>query len=73
MKLIDDAGTLWHKLWSVRLAIGGSIISAAETASAVYSADRPIWFPALLFAMCAAMGISRVIAQPNATDGNCAE
>lgn len=65
MKLIDTWRQDWKRLWSIRLAIGGAIISAAETASAFYSADRPIWFPALLFGLCAAIGISRVVAQSN--------
>ena len=72
MKLIDDAGVLWHRIWSVRM----SIISAAYSAAAGAWVLLPYaWQPTLSepikwglaaagVALAASPGIARVVAQP---------
>lgn len=33
MRLIDDAGTLWHHFWSLRLALLSALLNAATVAA----------------------------------------
>lgn len=74
MKLIDDARTLWHRLWTVRMAIIGTIYAAAGSAWLLLP---PAWQPTLSepvrwvlavvgVMLAAAPGVARVIAQPKA-------
>lgn len=44
MKLIDDAGVLWHRLWSVRLSLLTTLYTSAAGTWLVLPAD---WKPTL--------------------------
>ena len=72
MKLIEDAGKLWHRLWTVRMSIIGVVYASV---GGVYLAmpeglrpDLPEWGKLLLAGvgvmLAAAPGVARVVAQP---------
>lgn len=52
MRLIHDARRLWHRLWSVRLALLASLCSAIELGMSYYSTGQAPVF------VCAAFSIS---------------
>jgi hypothetical protein len=72
MKLIDDAGKLWHRLSSVWFAIVGVIYASAGgvwlAMPESFRPDLPQWFRICLavigVALAASPGIARVVAQP---------
>lgn len=69
MRLIDNAGQLWHKFWSLRL-------SFAAGASGLYAGweahvhGQPVWACLLTSGLAFLAGFSRIVAQPKA-HGNC--
>lgn len=68
MKLIDDAGRVWHKLWSVRLALLGALFSAAEFAvslapEAVANVVGQGRFAAVAFVVGIGAAIARLVQQ----------
>lgn len=69
MTLIDDAGRVWHKLWSVRLALLSALLSAVEFAlplvpdSWADSVGRGKFAAAALVVSIAA-GVARIVSQP---------
>lgn len=72
MRLIDNAGSLWHRFWSLRLAIlttiFGSITAAYLTLPSDWLPSIPAWlkeavsYGTILTAIFS--GVSRVIKQP---------
>ena len=72
MKLIDDVRSVYHRLWSVRMAIISAIYSAAAGAWVLLpyawqpTLSEPIkWaLAAVGVALAASPGIARVIDQP---------
>ncbi|HEY0955830.1 MAG TPA: hypothetical protein VGE36_13780 [Roseateles sp.] len=73
MKLIDDARHVWHRLWSVRLALLGALFSAAEFAvslapesvAEIVGRGR---FAAVAFVVGIGAAIARVVQQLRLTD-----
>jgi len=72
MKMIDEAGQVWHRLWSMRLMILTTIYTSAAGAWALLPPD---WQPHLSegakailagigVALPAIAAVSRVVAQP---------
>lgn len=72
MKWVDEAGQVWHRLWSMRLMIATTIYTSAAGAWALLPAD---WQPNLSegakailagigVALPAIAAISRLVAQP---------
>lgn len=66
MRLIDDAGTLWHKFWSVRLAALSVIVSAVDAGWQVHMTGQPPYLALATAAISAGAGFSRLVAQPAA-------
>jgi hypothetical protein len=65
MKLIDDAGAVWHRLWSVRLALLAAALDGANVLLGYLVPAHPRQSLAILaggVAMAAA--IARLVAQP---------
>lgn len=70
MKWIDNAGQLWHKLWSLRLSAAAGLSSLyAGWEAHVYG--QPAWACLLTAGLAFAAAFSRVVAQPKATGTAC--
>jgi hypothetical protein len=66
MKLIDDAGKLWHKFWSVRLSAVAVLASAVDAGWQVHMTGQPPYLALASAAISAGAGFSRLVAQPKA-------
>ena len=64
MKLIDDAGSIWHKLWSVRLSAVAVLASAFDAGWQVHVTGQPPDLALATAAISAGAGFSRLVAQP---------
>jgi hypothetical protein len=65
MTLIDDARKVWHRLWSVRLALLSAGLSAAEFAMPYIAPVQPSGrFAALAALISVAAAVARIVAQP---------
>ncbi|MEK7945713.1 hypothetical protein WKR98_13230 [Pigmentiphaga sp. YJ18] len=65
MRLIDDAHTVWHRLWSVRLALLSALFAAADVALPLWQGLLPArTFAAISTLLAVAAAIARVIQQP---------
>lgn len=72
MKMIDDARATWHRMWSVRMAILGTVYASAGSAWLLLPAawqptlSEPVrWVLAVIgVALAASPGVARVIDQP---------
>lgn len=65
MRLIDDFGRVFTKLWSVRLAILAGLLSGVEVILPLFQADFPRgWFAIASFVVTMASIVARAIAQP---------
>lgn len=69
MKLIDDAGKVWHKFWSVRLSVIGVFASAFDAGWQVHVTGQPPYLALLTAAISAGAGLARLVAQPKMRDG----
>ena len=70
MKLIDGAGG-WHRLWSVRLALAGSVLNAGAIGWTVFQGTvNPLIYAAINMALGIGVAVFRVIQQPKLRDGN---
>lgn len=66
---IPDARHIWHRLWSVRLAILSAILSAIEIALPFVAPTMPSGrFAIAAFIVSVAAGIARIVAQPKVFD-----
>jgi hypothetical protein len=65
MRLIEDAGRVWHRLWSVRLSVLAAVLGAADAALPFLAPPHASAAFAGLTAMVslAAAG-ARLVAQP---------
>ncbi len=70
MRLIDDAGKLWHRFWSVRFSIVAVLVSAVDAGWQVHMTGQPPYLALLTAAISAGAGFSRLVAQPKAL-GDC--
>lgn len=70
MKLIEDAGAIWHKLWSVRLSAVAVLASAFDAGWQVHVTGQPPYLALATAAISAGAGFSRLVAQPKMHDGN---
>lgn len=70
MHLIDDAGRLWHRLWSVRLALLALGFEAIDK-GLPYLADvfPPVWFSLITMGVTVGAGIARLVDQPALQQG----
>lgn len=64
MKLIDDAGKVWHRLWSVRLAGLSVLLSAVDAGWQVHVTGQPPVLALVTAGISAGAGFSRLVAQP---------
>ncbi|HEX7639320.1 MAG TPA: hypothetical protein VF457_13065 [Burkholderiaceae bacterium] len=65
LALIDDAGRVWHRLWSVRLSVLAAVLGAADAALPfVAPAHASPAFSALVAAVSLAAAGARLVAQP---------
>lgn len=65
MKLIDDAGRVWHKLWSVRLSLLAALLGAVDVALPfVAPSHRSVPFALLAAAVSLAAVLARLVTQP---------
>jgi hypothetical protein len=69
MRLIDDAGVIWHKLWSVRLSAVAVLASAFDAGWQVHVTGQPPYLALATAAISAGAGFSRLVAQPKMRDG----
>lgn len=69
MKLIDDAGKLWHRLWSVRLSLLAAFGSAIEAAWMVYTTGQPPIIAIITLVISLGAAFSRMVAQPKTIGG----
>lgn len=65
MKLIDDAGHLWHRLLSVRLSLLAGFASAADAGWEAHVSGSPRWISVATAAISFGAAIARMIAQPD--------
>lgn len=63
MKLIEDAGQVWHKLWSVRFAIASALVSAAQAGWDAHVNGQTNVGALISFGLSAGAGVARVIIQ----------
>ena len=66
MQLIDNAGQLWHKFWSVRFSALAVVVSAFDAGWQVHVSGQPPYLALATAAISAGAGFSRLIAQPKA-------
>lgn len=64
MRLIDDAGQLWHRLWSVRLSAIAVVASAVDAGWQVHVTGQAPLLALGTAAISAGAGFSRLVAQP---------
>lgn len=64
MQLIDDAGKVWHKLWSVRLSAVAVVASAVDAGWQVHVTGQPPILALVTAGISAGAGFSRLVAQP---------
>lgn len=64
MQLIDDAGKVWHRLWSVRLSAVAVVASAVDAGWQVHVTGQPPLLALATAAISAGAGFSRLVAQP---------
>ena len=64
MQLIDDAGKVWHRLWSVRLSGVAVVASAVDAGWQVHVTGQPPLLALATAALSAGAGFSRLVAQP---------
>lgn len=65
MRLIDDFGRVFTKLWSVRLAILAGLLSGVEVILPLFQSDFPRgWFAVASFVVTMASIVARAVAQP---------
>lgn len=69
MKLIEDAGQVWHKLWSVRLAIAAALVSAAQAAWDAHESGQTRIGTLIAFGLAAAGGVARIVVQETVRRG----
>ena len=71
MKLIDDAGKVLRRAWSVRLGILAAIFSGAEVIVPLFVDAMPrSLFAVLSFLTVVAAVMARFVAQPRMHDGD---
>lgn len=76
VKFIEDAGDLWHRLWSVRLAIGAAVASGIEAGYNAYVMGVSPTMALIACGISLAAAVARIVAQPslsrdeNSTSGN---
>lgn len=70
MRLIDDAGRLWHKFWSVRLSLAAGIASAADAGWQAHATGSTPIVSLASSAISFGAAAARMIAQPRARDGS---
>jgi len=66
MMLIEDAGKLWHRLWSVRLSAAAVLASAFDAGWQVHVTGQPPYLALATSAISAGAGFARLVAQPKA-------
>jgi hypothetical protein len=69
VRLIEHVGALWHRLWTVRLAIGGAVFWGAVAGLYLvwpaFAGVIPLWFYALGgIVMSIALVVARILKQP---------
>lgn len=65
MQLIDNAGSLWHKLWSMRLVAASTVLSAVAAGMGMFETKNWYVVAAAIVANLLAMW-ARMVAQPKA-------
>lgn len=70
MRLIDDAGQVWHKLWSMRLWLASLGVQLADEVIGYLMPEHP-GVGLRLLAVALAIGglVARVVKQPAASHG----
>ncbi len=68
MLLIDDAGRLWRKLWSVRLALAAAALDVVAVATQELLPEHaPPHLVAAAGVLSLAAAVARLVAQPRVT------
>lgn len=66
---VDDAGKVWHKLWSVRLMLLCGLVEAADSGYEVWVTGQPPWQALVASALAFAAAFARVVRQPKLRRG----
>lgn len=69
MRLIDDAGKVWHRLWSVRLMLLAGAASAIDVGWQAYVTGAPRLLSIGTAALSFGAAVARLVAQPKARRG----
>ena len=65
MTLIEDAGKVWHRFWSVRLAFLAALLGGADAAMPFIAPEHASpCFAVAAAAVSVAAGLARIVAQP---------
>jgi hypothetical protein len=63
MKLIDDAGKVWHRFWSVRLSAVSVLLCAVDAGWQVHVTGQPPILALVTAFISACAGFSRLVVQ----------
>lgn len=70
MRLIDDAGRLWHRFWSVRFNLLSIALQAVYAAWQAWVTGNPPWVVLVTIILSAGSLVSRLVAQPKLTEAS---
>lgn len=65
MTFIKDAKKIWHRLWSVRLALFSALIAVAQTCFDLYTSGTPHMTVIIAGLLGIAGAVSRLVDQPS--------
>lgn len=68
MTLIDNAGAVWHRLWSVRLAVASAVMAAGQTALDMMQSGQPRPVIIMAFLLSVGSAIGRLVQQASLAD-----
>jgi hypothetical protein len=63
MRLVQDAKRIWHRLWSVRLALLSALLSAIESCMNYIATGQAPVFVILAFFVSIGSVVARLVAQ----------
>jgi hypothetical protein len=69
MELIEDAGKVWHRLWSVRLSLLAAVASAGDAGWQAFVSGSPRVISLCTFGISLGAAVARIVAQPKVRRG----
>lgn len=71
MRLIDDAGILWHRLWSVRLSLVAGVASGLDAGWQAWVLGQPPYIAIITSLISFGAAGARIVAQPKLPGKDC--